>query len=250
MIIKIACKEGERTNQLYAFTNNQPSHVITQQSSPLFFKSSITDILTNKSLSASFSLMSNTILFNPKMLIPKWLFGGESKSNIHVLHDENDTEVGSFYRSQKGFLRNKHVIECGIKLDCYSRSYGITRNIFIHKDAAQIAEIVIPLSVTNGFWCFIFLLDVYSNLNMLLLNIARCISSGSGTTSSSSSFDGHGVGRAGVSISTTYTKDGYSKLHDRNWIMNNFSFDEINAVNKEIAENRELAKNLIHNRRK
>ena len=249
MIIKMAYAIVENENQLIVSVNKLSKYIASECSSLKATTLTVSALTGNSSLSASYSFLSNSILTNPGRLFPKWLLGLESKSYVNTVHDENGNEMGCFYRSQKGiFSTGKWVLDCGIKLDCYSRSYGITRNTFIHKNGVQIAEIVMPLSTTNGFWCFIYLLDEYNYLDKPLILFARRVTSNNGINFSSTSFSGQGMIGARASISTVHTKDVYSKLHDRDWIANNFNIEDITAINSEIAENRELAKSLIRKR--
>ena len=157
--------------------------------------------------------------------------------------DSSGNTVGQFYNSLIGLTKRKLVVDVGVRLDCYSRSYGKTRNIFIHKEGMQIAEIVIPLSRTNGFWCFIYLLDEYLDFDKILFLVASgSTTGGTGISRSSSTFNQ----LAGVSISTEHTKGGYSSLHDRDWVTCNFGVETVAAVNSEIIEHRELAKSMMN----
>ena len=221
MIIKIARAEGQPNHNLVTSVDNQPRYIITSRLPQLAVSDLDGGVILSVSVDAAKRVSS--------IIFPKWLFDGESKPNIR---DKNGSGVGGLYRYSR-FMKNKTVVEYGgAKLDCYAQSYGITRNTFIHKDGTQIAEVIQPLSRTNGNWFFVFLPDKYANFEQAIyLAVAReNIFPSNGIS---------GMGQQGVATEKTWS--GYSKLHDRDWISKNFAAEDIATVDSEIQAHRELA---------
>jgi len=233
MILKIARIKNKFDNQLVVYANGQPKYILTQRDGNSFVLSDFNkNICLFTSHDATVSLTG---------IIPLWLVGGESKTHSYNLLDANNSTAGKFHKSVR-FMKNKYVVNLGgMNLDFYARSYDMTRNVFIHKNSVQIAEVVIPLSITNGFWCYIYLLDEYSGLEQTLSLLAV-------HTSLINPLGGGVSQLAGARVYTSHTRDGYSKLHDSDWIVRNFNVEDVNAINNEIAENRKLADSIIRKR--
>lgn len=170
----------------------------------------------------------------------KWAFTGEQKSRIFNIFDNENNICGKFYKLTNGFLDTKYVIEYGnYTLKSYDISVGRTRNISIYNEEGQIAEIMKPMQSSNNLdYYYVFLLDEYSDLEMILSFFTVF-------------FDYQNYSNNGEAVaykeevSIRYTYDKNNKFYDKNWIANHFNKEEVDLINNQILEDRKNAMNSI-----
>lgn len=184
----------------------------------------------------SYNILEN---FKNTVVPMKWLITGEQKSSIFYFLDENENVCGRFYEMTNGFMDCKWVIEYGdYQFLGYDISKGKTRNIVIHNNGVQIAQIVKPLTVIDNLdQYYIFLLDDYSWLEEVLSFYTVLFDSIAYPNKGNVVYQ-----KKEVNLSYSYSKNDH--FLDNNWIIDHFCGEEVEHLyNKFIKKRREEGDN-------
>lgn len=238
MIIKIEQTKSNLKNNFEIKVNNELKYLAGTPwlniKLPLNMENAIRSVITKTDESLCYATYYNIKENISNKIMPlKWLLKGEQKSLKYDIIDNRNNICGKFYKLINGIIDTKYVIEYENDiLKCYDISVGKTRNIFIHKDGIQIAEIIKLLNVSENLdQYYIFLLDEYSYLETIISFFTIYFDN------QNYSNKGEIVGHK-TEVQVEYTYDKNSKLYDKNWLENHFNKQDIELINKEILEGR------------
>jgi len=151
----------------------------------------------------------------------------------HCIFNNINQNCGVFYKLISGFLNSKHVIEYeNYKLSCYSRAVGKTQNISIYDGENQIAEIIKSIQIAEDY--YIFLLDKYINLQTILSLFVSYLE-----------FEDRHSQEATGKVGVSYTFDRNNKFYNKNWIKDNFNYEDVQLINKQIEQERKSMSNSL-----
>jgi len=160
------------------------------------------------------------------------VFSGNIRRKYCIFNSLNQN-CGVFYKLISGFLNSKHVIEYeNYKLSCYSRAVGKTQNISIYDGENQIAEIIKSIQIAEDY--YIFLLDKYINLQTILSLFVSYLE-----------FEDRHSQEATGKVGVSYTFDRNNKFYNKNWIKDNFNYEDVQLINKQIEQERKSMSNSL-----
>jgi hypothetical protein len=205
-------------------------------------RSVITDLDNNIKLLTSFNVIDNLKRTLPNIV--KFATGQVQQGNLTTLIDESNNVVGGFYKTSQGvgLTENKLVIEYNNELIIgYTKSVGKTENISLYKDNIQIGQIVKNLDVVNNLDnYYIFLLDDYSNLELVLSFFTIYFDY--------KNYNNSGEVFYGKKYSVQYTISKTDNYYNPLWIRNNFDLENLASFYIELdKKNQKYIKNEDRN---